>query len=160
MPVLLDQDFLHKIDRLTLISKRVRAGSLKGERRSLKRGSSVEFADYRDYTPGDDLRRVDWNIYARMEKIFLKLFEEEEELTIHVLLDCSRSMDWSGPNDVFGPDAGEIPLFPFLNKLLYGKKTSAALAYMALSAQDRVTISSLNAGNFLPMWPKKLTKPW
>ncbi|NWJ97881.1 MAG: DUF58 domain-containing protein [Chloroflexi bacterium] len=148
MARLLDEEFLRKIDRLTLVSKRVRVGSLKGERRSLKRGTSVEFADYRNYTPGDDLRQVDWNIYARLEKVFLKLFEEEEELTLHLLLDCSRSMDWSGAPEVFtemGGATGGSTGGPHLNKLLYSKKTTAALAYMALAAMDRVTISGLNA---------------
>ncbi len=148
MPGLLDEGFLRKIDRLNLISKRVRSGSMKGERRSLKRGTSVEFADYRDYTPGDDLRQVDWNIYARLERVFLKLFEEEEELTVHVLLDCSRSMDWSGPQADVSADGGGPP-HPYLNKLLYGKRTSAALAYMALSAMDRVSITAVNANNAL-----------
>ncbi len=148
MAKLLDEDFLRKIDRLTLVSKRVRAGSLKGERRSLKRGTSVEFADYRDYTPGDDLRQVDWNIYARLERVFLKLFEEEEELTVHILLDCSRSMDWSGPNEDFAAaDSANAAQQPFLNKLLYAKKTTAALAYMALAAMDRVTINAMSVGN-------------
>jgi uncharacterized protein (DUF58 family) len=128
----------------------VRVGSLKGERRSLKRGTSVEFADYRDYVPGDDLRQVDWNIYARLEKVFLKLFEEEEELTVHILLDCSRSMDWSGPDLDFANDrvAGvniTEDTQPRFNKLLYGKRTAAAIAYMALAAMDRISITALGA---------------
>jgi uncharacterized protein (DUF58 family) len=146
MPGLLDEEFLRKIDRLTLVSKRVRAGSLKGERRSLKRGTSVEFADYRDYTPGDDLRQVDWNIYARLERVFLKLFEEEEELTVHILLDCSRSMDWSGPGEEYAIADGSSGGHPQFNKLLYAKKTAAALSYIALAAMDRVTITGINAG--------------
>ncbi len=146
MPALLDGEFLRKIDRLTLVSKRVRAGSLKGERRSTKRGTSVEFADYRDYTPGDDLRQVDWNIYARLERVFLKLFEEEEELTIHILLDCSRSMDWSGPSSDLLTADGANSNDPRLNKLLYAKQTAAALSYMALSAMDRVSMSALFTG--------------
>lgn len=146
MPGLLDEGFLRKIDRLTLVSKRVRAGSLKGERRSIKRGTSVEFADYRDYTPGDDLRQVDWNIYARLERVFLKLFEEEEELTIHVLIDCSRSMDWSGPADDLVLAEGASENNPALNKLLYAKQTAAALSYMALAAMDRVNIAALFTG--------------
>lgn len=143
MAGLLDEDFLRKIDKLNLVSKRVRVGSLKGERRSVKRGTSVEFADYRNYTPGDDLRQVDWNIYARLEKVFLKLFEEEEELTVHILLDCSRSMNWSGVDDEYVEDG---PAFgnPRYNKLLYGKKTAAAIAYMGLSAMDRITVSGIS----------------
>ena len=139
---LLDEGFLRKIDRLTLVSKRVRTGSYNGERRSNRRGTSVEFADYRDYTPGDDLRQVDWNIYARLEKVFLKLFEEEEELTVHVLLDCSRSMDWSGPPEEFAAADGATNDAK-LNKLFYAKQTAAALGYMALSSMDRISLSGL-----------------
>ncbi|MBN1977049.1 MAG: DUF58 domain-containing protein, partial [Anaerolineae bacterium] len=91
---LLAADFLAKLDRLALVARRVRAGQTVGERRSTKRGTSVEFADYRDYTQGDDLRRVDWNVYARLERPYVKLFEEEEDLAVHVLLDGSGSMDW------------------------------------------------------------------
>lgn len=152
MPKLLDEEFLRKIDRLNLVSKRVRVGSIKGERRSLKRGTSVEFADYRDYVPGDDLRQVDWNIYARLERVFLKLFEEEEELTVHILLDCSRSMDWSGPDVDFTQE--HIPGLsltaqgkPDFNKLVYAKRTAAAISYMALSALDRVSIAAMGGNN-------------
>jgi len=149
MPKLLDEEFLRKIDRLNLVSKKVRVGSLKGERRSLKRGTSVEFADYREYTPGDDLRQVDWNIYARLEKVFLKLFEEEEELTVHILLDCSRSMDWSGPDLDYAEAPAGVKLTeatrPSFNKLLYAKRTTAAIAYMALAAMDRVSVTAIGA---------------
>ena len=75
-------DFLRKLERLSLISRKLRAGRMKGERRSPKRGTSVEFADYRNYAPGDDLRRVDWNAYARLERLFLKLFQEDEDVSI------------------------------------------------------------------------------
>lgn len=143
MAGLLDEKFLQKIDRLTLVSKRVRPGSLKGERRSTKRGTSIEFADYRDYTPGDDLRQVDWNVYARLERIFLKLFEEEEELTVHILIDCSRSMDWSGPSSDFVV-AEDVPDYnPAHNKLFYAKQTAAAIGYMALSTLDRLSLAGL-----------------
>ncbi|MEI7553839.1 DUF58 domain-containing protein [Candidatus Chlorohelix sp.] len=143
MPSLLDEDFLRKIDRLVLVSKRMRMGSLKGARRSVKRGTSVEFADYRNYTHGDDLRQVDWNIYARLEKVFIKLFEEEEELTVHILLDCSRSMDWSGPDsELLEGEGGANPAY---NKLWYAKRVAAAISYMGLAAMDRVTISGLSA---------------
>ena len=81
---------------MSLVAHHVRAGQVVGERRSTKRGTSVEFADYRDYTRGDDLRRVDWNIYARLERPFVKLFEEEEDLAVHILLDGSGSMEWGG----------------------------------------------------------------
>jgi len=91
--VIFDEKTLRKLDRLALAASQVRAGQIKGERRSLKRGTSIEFADYRDYTRGDDLRRVDWNVYARLERPYIKLLEEEEDLAVHVLLDASRSMD-------------------------------------------------------------------
>ncbi len=119
---LLEESFLRKIDRLSLVVRRRRTGQLKGERRSTKRGSSVEFADYRDYAKGDDLRRVDWNIYARLERLFLKLFEEEEEHTFHLLLDASGSMDWG-------------------NKWIYARRVAAALGYIALCSGDRLTVA-------------------
>ena len=90
---LLDPDFLHKLERLSLVAKKVFAGQLKGERRSARRGASVEFADYRNYVIGDDLRFIDWNIYARLDKLFLKLFLEEEDLSLYVLVDVSKSSD-------------------------------------------------------------------
>ena len=92
--MLFDEQTLRKLNQLTLVASRVRSGAIKGERRSSHRGSSVEFADYRNYTAGDDLRRLDWNIYARLEKPFIKLLEEEEDLAVYVLIDGSRSMDW------------------------------------------------------------------
>src|SRR5690349_18647676 len=102
--MLFGADFLKKLERLSLISRKLRAGRMKGERRSVKRGTSVEFADYRNYTPGDDLRRVDWNAYARLERLFLKLFQEEEDLTVHVLVDASRSMDWGDQDPLAASD--------------------------------------------------------
>src|SRR5690348_583455 len=89
-----DEAFLRKLERLDIVARKLRAGILRGERRSTKRGQSVEFADFRLYSPGDDLRRVDWNVYARTERAFIKLFVEEEDRTVHVLLDVSPSMDW------------------------------------------------------------------
>src|SRR5437867_7030146 len=88
---LLDPEFLRKLEQLSIVSKRAFSGQLKGEKRSTKRGTSVEFADYRDYSHGDDLRRVDWNTYARLERLFLKLFVEEEDLHVYLLLDASQS---------------------------------------------------------------------
>src|SRR3954447_6746321 len=139
---LFDAEFMRKLERLSLVSRKIKAGQLKGERRSLKRGQSVEFADYRNYTHGDDLRRVDWNAYARMERLFIKLYQEEEDLTVHVLIDASRSMDWGDPNavtltapvapvDVEGADAGKAPVpqqqsdTRDQNKLVYAKRTAA-----------------------------------
>jgi uncharacterized protein (DUF58 family) len=134
---LFEESFLRKIDRLSLVVRRRRAGQIKGERRSTKRGTSVEFADYRVYSRGDDLRRVDWNIYARLERPFVKLFEEEEDLTVHLLLDASRSMDWPGGGEGAGGPT---------NKWLYARRTAAALGYIALSSGDRVTVGLLREG--------------
>lgn len=130
---LFDEQFLRRLDRLSLIVRKRRSGQLKGERRSTKRGTSVEFADYRDYVQGDDLRRVDWNIYARLERPFVKLFEEEEDLSVHILLDASASMDWSGEP---GSSADH-------NKWLYARRVAAALGYIALGSGDRLTITLL-----------------
>lgn len=120
-----DESTLRKLEQLSLVARRVRAGRIKGERRSTKRGTAIEFADYRSYTKGDDLRRVDWNIYARLERPFIKLLEEEEDLAVHLLLDASGSMDWG---------KGET------HKLRYGLRLTGALAQMALTTGDRVTV--------------------
>jgi uncharacterized protein (DUF58 family) len=102
------------------------AGRLQGERQSPKRGQSVEFADFRPYSPGDDFRRIDWNAYARLERFFVKLFVEEQDVTVHVLVDASRSMDWGEPN-----------------KLWYALRAAGALGYVALAGLDRVTVKVL-----------------
>jgi uncharacterized protein (DUF58 family) len=116
---------------------------MKGERRSIKRGTSIEFADYRNYVAGDDLRRLDWNIYARLERPYIKLLEDEEDLAVHLLLDTSASMDW--------PKEGD----PEQNKLLYGKRLFAALAYISLSTNDRLTMNSVNARGFEQFGPAR-----
>jgi len=127
---LLDPQFLKKLEALSVISKRVFAGQSKGERRSLKRGSSVEFADFREYAHGDDLRYVDWKAYGRLEKLFLKLFIEEEDLSIHLLVDTSESMSFGSP----------------LSKAYYARRIAAALGYVALSEYDRVLLASFSSG--------------
>src|SRR5215813_1359907 len=131
---LFDEKTLRKLERLTLVATRVRAGVTKGERRSTKRGTSIEFADYRDYTRGDDLRRVDWNVYARLERPYIKLLEEEEDLAVHVLLDASRSMDYGAAFD---------PTQESRNKFHYAQRLAAALGYVALAAGDRLTLAAL-----------------
>lgn len=125
---LFDSGFLRKLDRLTMLTRRAMAGEMQGERRSPRRGTSVEFADFRPYTPGDDIRQIDWNLYARMERFFLKLFVAEEELTIHLLIDNSVSMDWGDPN-----------------KLDYARRAAGAFGYIGLSGLDRVTVSAFGA---------------
>lgn len=125
-PTVFDETFLRQLERLLVLMRSPVRGGLKGGRRSVKRGQSVEFADYRDYTLGDDLRQLDWNVYARLERLFVKLFIEEEDVTVTLLLDASASMA-----------AGRPP------KLLFAKRAAAALGYIALASEDRVTVSAL-----------------
>src|SRR4029078_6333326 len=127
-PTVFDEGFLRQLERLQLIMKAPVRGGLKGGRRSVKRGQSVEFADFRDYSLGDDLRLLDWNGLARLEQLFIKLFVEEEDVTIHFLLDASASMA-----------AGNPP------KLLFAKRAAAALGYIGLAAEDRVAVTALAA---------------
>ena len=122
-----DEAFLRKLGRLEIAARRVRAGVLRGERRSVKRGQSVEFADFRTYSHGDDLRRVDWNVYARLERAFLKLYYEEEDRTVHVLLDTSASMDW-------GDGAA--------HKLTYARRAARAACWRSPRAATRSTSST------------------
>ena len=126
-----DEAFLRKLERLDIVARKLRAGILRGERRSTKRGQSVEFADYRIYSPGDDLRRVDWNVYARTERAFIKLFVEEEDRTVHILLDTSASMDWG--------EGGE-------HKLTWGRRAAAAIGYIALAGLDRISVATVGGG--------------
>lgn len=122
-----DSEFLSKLEQLHLLSKRLFRGHQRAERRSHQLGSSLEFADFRNYTPGDDLRGIDWNIYGRLDRLFVKLFEEERDLHIHFLIDVSRSMRWTG-------GTGE------LTKLNQARRVAASLAYIGLANLDRVNV--------------------
>src|SRR3984885_5523088 len=124
-PPLLDPEFLHKLEQLELVSRKIFVGRMKGERKSKRRGSSVEFAEHRNYTYGDNLRHIDWNVYGRLDKLFLKLFLEEEDLHVYTLLDTSRSMDFGTPT-----------------KLRYGKQVAAALSFIGLVNHDRVLLDT------------------
>jgi uncharacterized protein (DUF58 family) len=123
---LLDSALMARLDALQVLTHRVFRGGQKGERRSRRKGLSIDFADYRDYVRGDDTRFLDWNIFARLEKLFIKLFMEEEDLAFHILLDRSRSMDFGTP----------------VTKFDFGRRLSAALAYVALLNQDKVGVSA------------------
>src|SRR5215470_7707062 len=125
---LFDETTRRKLEQLMLTAWRVRAGAIKGERRSTKRGTSIEFADYRNYTPGDDLRRLDWNIYARLDRPLTKLYEDEEDLAVHLIIDTSASMDW-----------GEAELYKFD----YARRLVAGLGYISLATNDRLMIAAL-----------------
>ena len=126
-PTVFDEAFLRQLERLMLVTRAAVRGGLKGVRRSVKRGQSVEFADYRDYALGDDLRQLDWNVYARLEKLFVKLFIEEEDDTVTLLVDASASMATGHPE-----------------KLTFAKRAAAALGYIALASEDKVSVSALS----------------
>jgi uncharacterized protein (DUF58 family) len=124
---LLEPKFLARLEQLELVSRKIFQGRMKGERRSKKKGQSVEFADYRNYVVGDDLRFLDWNLYARLDRLFLRLFMEEEDLHFYVLLDNSLSMDFGAPT-----------------KLHYAKQVAAALGFIGLVNLDRVVIEAFS----------------
>ena len=135
--VLLDGAFARRLERLTLVSRKRLVGQGQGDRRSLRKGSSLEFADYRHYVEGDDPARVDWNIYSRTDTLFVRLYEEEEVLNVHLLVDASRSMDWGDPS-----------------KLRFARRLAAALGYVALNASNRLYVWPLaaSATAFGPAW--------
>src|SRR5579862_6367155 len=124
---LLEPQFLHQLEQLELVTRKIFLGRMKGERRSKRKGQSVEFADYRNYVKGDDLRHLDWNLYARLDRLFIRLFQEEEDLHFYVLIDNSLSMDFGSPT-----------------KLHYARQVAAALAFIGLCNMDRVVIEAFN----------------
>ena len=126
---LLGSALMSRLNRLDVLSRKVFSGKIHGERRSRRRGQSVDFADYRPYAAGDDLRFVDWNIYARLESLFLKLFMEEEDLSLAIAIDTSPSMDWGGPN-----------------KLGFCKRLAMSLGYIGLVNQHRVSLFGFDGG--------------
>ena len=126
---LLSSEFMARLDSLDIASKRILRGTLRGERRSKRRGHSVEFADHRPYVAGDDLRFIDWNIYGRLNQLFLKLFLEEQDLTVHIAVDVSASQTFGDPP-----------------KDMYTKKLAAALGYISMVSNNRVTISAFSDG--------------
>jgi uncharacterized protein (DUF58 family) len=125
--LLLDEPTLTRLRRLSLVAGRARTEGLAGEHRSRRRGTSPEFADFKRYSQGDDFRRIDWNTYARLDGLFVRLSEVTTELSVHILLDSSASMDWRGADD--------RP-----TKFAAARRLSGALAYMALWGFDRVAI--------------------
>lgn len=127
MSQLFDSTFLQKIQQLALNARFTLDGNSAGNRKSRSKGSSVEFSDYREYTPGDDFRRIDWNAYGRFEKLFIKLFMEEREAPVTIFLDVSKSMDWGEPN-----------------KTIASRRLAAALAYISLTNFDRVTMACID----------------
>lgn len=130
---ILTPQLLAQLERLELVSRKVFRGRMKGERRSKRKGQSVEFADFRQYVPGDDLRFIDWNLFARLERLYLKLFLEEEDLHFYALIDTSTSMEFGEPT-----------------KLQYAKQLAAALGFIGLCRADRVKIESLGTSSKKP----------
>jgi uncharacterized protein (DUF58 family) len=124
---LLDPNFLARLEQLELVSRKIFLGRMKGERRSKRKGQSVEFADYRNYVVGDDLRFLDWNLYARLDRLFIRLFLEEEDLHFYLLIDNSLSMDFGTPS-----------------KLHFAKQVAAALGFIGLVNMDRVVVEVFN----------------
>lgn len=129
---LLSRDFLARLEALEIVSRRIRRGAFRGERRSVRRGASVEFADHRPYGTGDDLRFLDWSLYARLEQLMTKLFHDEEDLAVHVVLDRSASMGFGDPS-----------------KALVAKRIVAAIGYVGLLGMNRVSLWSPGAGGDL-----------
>jgi uncharacterized protein (DUF58 family) len=123
---ILTPELLAQLERLELVTRKIFRGRMKGERRSKRKGQSVEFADFRNYVPGDDLRLLDWNLYARLDKLIIKLFLEEEDLHFYTLIDASMSMDFGTPT-----------------KLEYAKQLAAALSFIGLVRGDRVRIETI-----------------
>lgn len=123
---LLPPELIARLERLELVSRQIFRGRMKGERRSSRKGQSVEFADFRNYVPGDDLRQIDWNLYARLDQLFLKLFLEEEDLHFFALIDASESMNFGDPT-----------------KLHVAKQIAACLGYIGLCRADRVKLAAL-----------------
>ena len=121
--MLFPPDFLTRLEYLSIISKRVFRGSLLAQRRTVQMGSGIEFSDHREYSPGDDFRYLDWNIYARHGDLLLKRFQEEQDLHVYLMLDCSRSMGFGDPA-----------------KFDLARQLVAALAYIALADLDRINV--------------------
>src|SRR5262245_51856486 len=123
MAALLSPELLRRLEQFQLLAQRRAKRSLRGERRSRARGQSVEFADYRNYVAGDDFRYLDWNLFGRLDRLFLKLYEEERELPVTIFLDASESMTFGTPR-----------------KFDFARQIAAAVGYVALCGFDRVSV--------------------
>lgn len=133
-----DTEFLRKLERLELLARKVFRGQLRGERSTQRRGRGLEFTDFRLYRPGDDVRHIDWNIFSRLDRLFLKLYASEEDVCLHLLLDVSASMDFGEPS-----------------KFDHARRLTAALAYIGLANLDRVSITTFAEGMLEHLPPMK-----
>jgi len=125
---LFDDAFLRKLERLDLLARKIFRGQMRGEHTTPRRGHGIEFADFRRYRPGDDIRRIDWNIYSRLDRLFLKLYATEEDISLHILMDASASMGIGSPS-----------------KFDHARRIGAALAYIGLNNLDRVSFTTFAA---------------
>jgi uncharacterized protein (DUF58 family) len=126
---LFDREFLRTLESLAFISRRIYRGQARGAHASVRRGTSLDFADFRAYQPGDDFRTIDWGIYGRLDRLFVRLYAEEEDLTVHLLLDSSASMSYGAPP-----------------KIDYARRLAAALGYVGIGSLDRVGVTTFGAG--------------
>ncbi len=126
---LFDKEFLRKLESLAFIARKLYHGSARGAHMSVRRGTSLDFADFRAYQPGDDFRTIDWGIYGRLDKLVVRLYAEEEDLTVHLLLDSSASMAFGAPP-----------------KIDYARRVAAALGYVGIGSLDRVGVTTFAAG--------------
>ena len=133
MAVKFDAEFIRRLEYLNILARKIFAGLLKAQRQSQKKGTSVEFSDYRSYTPGDDFRYIDWNIFARSDELLLKLFREEENLQLSVFVDCSASMN-------FGTE----------NKFDYACMVAGALSYIGLANMDSLNLMPFRSAKMSP----------
>lgn len=126
---LFDREFLGKLESLSFVARRIYRGEARGAHASVRRGTSLDFADYRTYQPGDDFRTIDWGIFGRLDRLFVRLYAEEEDLTVHLLLDTSASMSYGAPP-----------------KIDYARRLAAALGYVGIGSLDRVGVTTFGAG--------------
>jgi len=126
---LFDKDFLRKLESLAFVARRLYRGASRGAHMSVRRGTSLDFADFRSYQPGDDFRTIDWGIYGRLDRLVVRLYAEEEDLTVHILLDASKSMSFGTPP-----------------KIDYARRLAAALGYVGIRSLDRVGVTTFSAG--------------
>jgi uncharacterized protein (DUF58 family) len=127
----LNSSTINRLKRLQLVAQQIKAGTIRGDRRSTRHGQSIEFADYRNYVPGDDLRQLDWNIYARHNHLFIKLREHEDDLAVYLLVDGSKSMDWGMGDE---------------NKFTYACNLAAGFSIISLFAGDQLWLDVLGTG--------------
>ncbi len=143
-PVLLAERERARLAKLSFVAQKKTGGVWAGDRRSARRGTSLEFADYRNYAPGDDLRRLDWNLFARLQRPYLKLYEDEEDLSLHILLDASASMNWPITMEMDTTNG---------NKWAYARQLAAALGYIALQNSDRLSLSVVSGSGWQEFGP-------